>query len=336
MAEVQETPETQETCSKDYNKACSELKKFDTHSILSQEEINMLLDVIDEDKDEVEPISDKNLYDFRRPNIIAKEDLRILRDFFREMEEEIKDWVGHDLRYASLHSIDQVKYSEFLLSISDLAEHYINIQRNEINTNIVLGIDDSLLIGLNGDPSINRKTNRSEFNELKIAEGIASFLKKNNVITNAVVIKEDKDTEMKQFPEYYPGMYLLYELYTKGISTGCVHIFIPFEIIKFKIKEIEERLKEIKNSNNSNNSNKEIKINLTAKLGETEIDLNTLKNLTEFDTFFLNRKTNDPIEIYSGNKKFFEGEVIVNENDDLGIVITKNFLKEEEINELRV
>lgn len=285
--------------------------------ILTQDEINALLAIIDE-TDEEDKNSDVILFDFKRPHFIRKGDIHDIQTFFENMRHSIKHWVGHDIQRISLHSVDYLSYSDFTACITDLAEHYIEVHCKKaeanLDTNVVLGIDDTLLIGLNGASNLNKKTGVSEFNELKIAEGIVSFLEDNNVIDSGNVLSQDKDYKEKQFPGYYPGIVALYEIFTVNQSSGLFYMFIPFELIKYKLSEIKGTVAEIDNQDKLN------KLSITAKLGEAEISLSDLK---ENNTIFLNKKADDPIELHLGCTKVGEGEVIVKDDDTLGIIITK-------------
>lgn len=64
--------------------------------ILSQEEIDALLEVVDDDADETEETIEKptishqrqiTLYDFKRPNRVSKEQLRAFREFTTKWQE---------------------------------------------------------------------------------------------------------------------------------------------------------------------------------------------------------------------------------------------------------
>ena len=202
--------------------------------VLTVEEIDELLKTVDEADDEE---SLEELEATKR----KREDRQALLEFFRDMSDSINRWVGHDLKYASLHSMEELAYTDFVFAVTNLAEHYISVHDKDINTNIVMGIDKSLLIGLNGEPTINRKTGRSDFNELKITEGIASYLKKNNIVDVATVVKEDKNSEMKHLPEDEPGFVLLYELIPRAAtSSGLIYLFIPSKLVKPKIDDIKK------------------------------------------------------------------------------------------------
>lgn len=278
--------------------------------IFTAEEIDELLKIVDEldiDDELSEPLeATKN----------EREDNRALLDFFSTMPGSIDKWVGPDLKYASLYSITELEYSDFIFATINLAEHYISVHDKDIDTNIVMGIDESLLIGLNGDPTINRKTGRSDFNELKITEGIASYLKKNNIVDIATVVKEDKNSEMKHLPEDEPGFVLLYELIPRAAtSSGLIYLFIPSKLVKPKIDDIKKI--------NATKDNVSEKLTLTAKLGDIDIDLNDLDKLNEYDIISLNKKANAPVEIYLKDKKLFEGLAIEKEDNTLGVVITK-------------
>ena len=278
-------------------------KNNEKKSILTTEEIDEIIEIIEEDICEV-----------AIDELIRKRN--ILLEFFKDMSDSINNWVGPDLKHASLHSVDELSYSDFLFAVTDLAEHYINVHHKDINTNIILGIDDSLLIGLNGDPTINRKTNRSDFNELKITEGISAFLRENDMIEHSTVIKEDKDSEIKHLPVDDLGFVLLYELTpTACTGPGLIYVFIPSTLIEYKFNTIKENIE--------NNNSK--KVTLTAKLGEVKIDSDDLERTNEYDIISLNKKANAPIEIYLKDKKLFEGIAVEKEDNTLGVVVTKKF-----------
>ena len=97
--------------------------------ILSQEEIDALLEVVEEEDiepDELEKASDLlenkqiTLYDFKRPNRVSKEQLRSIRSMHDKMARELASDISSLMRSIveiHLHSVDQMTYGEFLMSL---------------------------------------------------------------------------------------------------------------------------------------------------------------------------------------------------------------------------
>ena len=96
--------------------------------ILSQEEIDALLEVVDEDNispDDLEKspeILDQRqitLYDFKRPNRVSKEQLRAFRSIHDKMARNLASQISSVMRSIveiQLHSVDQMTYGESLMS----------------------------------------------------------------------------------------------------------------------------------------------------------------------------------------------------------------------------
>ena len=203
--------------------------------VLTIEEINELLKTVDETDDEEEVEEDA---EYKKKVEEIRKERRVLLNLFGEATEALKAWFGRELKYAKLHSLDIMSYADFVMSCIDLSEYYIAINDENINTNIILSIDESILIGLNGDPTLDEKTEVSDINELRIVEAIASFVKENKIASNTTVVKEDRNSEMKQFPEDKEGIVLLYELIPNACTrSGIVMMFVPRELVKLDITD---------------------------------------------------------------------------------------------------
>ncbi|MDE6044095.1 MAG: flagellar motor switch protein FliM, partial [Helicobacter sp.] len=97
--------------------------------ILSQEEIDALLEVVDDDvPEEVETVKESDvlaqrqvtLYDFKRPNRVSKEQLRAFRGIHDKMARNLSSQISAVMRSIveiQLHSVDQMTYGEFLMSL---------------------------------------------------------------------------------------------------------------------------------------------------------------------------------------------------------------------------
>lgn len=94
--------------------------------ILSQEEIDALLDVVEDNDEFCEFESDDSpqrqvtLYDFKRPNRVSKEQLRAFRGIHDKMAKSLTPEISAMMRSIveiQLHSVDQMTYGEFLMSL---------------------------------------------------------------------------------------------------------------------------------------------------------------------------------------------------------------------------
>ena len=98
--------------------------------ILSQEEIDALLDVVDEGDEFLEEGTSGGedgysqrqitLYDFKRPNRVSKEQLRAFRGIHDKMARSLSSQISSIMRSIveiQLHSVDQMTYGEFLMSL---------------------------------------------------------------------------------------------------------------------------------------------------------------------------------------------------------------------------
>ncbi len=102
--------------------------------VLSQQEIDNLLNNMDEggieEKSLLEPKEEKEIYDydFRRPNRVSKDQIRTLRTIHESFSETFGFYLASKLQTMvsiELMSIDQLRYSEFILSISNPSCLYI-------------------------------------------------------------------------------------------------------------------------------------------------------------------------------------------------------------------
>lgn len=138
--------------------------------ILSQEEIDALLEVVDDDGAEAE-IAEKpttvvqqhqiTLYDFKRPNRVSKEQLRAFRGIHDKMARALSSQISAIMRSIveiQLHSVDQMTYGEFLMSLPSPTSFNVFSMKPldgtgvlEINPSIAFPMIDRLLGG-KGDP----------------------------------------------------------------------------------------------------------------------------------------------------------------------------------------
>ena len=153
--------------------------------ILSQEEIDALLQVVDDDGDgqvtdipeRIEEPKQVVIYDFKRPNRVSKEQLRAVKGIHDKLARNLASQISSIMRSIveiRLHSVDQMTYGEFLMSLpSPTSFNVFSIK--PLDGNCVLEINPSIafpmidrLLGGNGDgfESNNRELTDIEINLL--------------------------------------------------------------------------------------------------------------------------------------------------------------------------
>ncbi|MFA7070790.1 MAG: flagellar motor switch protein FliM, partial [Sulfurimonas sp.] len=151
--------------------------------ILSQEEIDALLDDVGDDGDvsfdaqsDVLASSQRQvtLYDFKRPNRVSKEQLRAFRGIHDKLARSLASQISSIMRSIveiQLHSVDQMTYGEFLMSLPNPTSFNVFSFKPlegsgivEINPSIAFPMLDRLLGG-KGEPF---DTNR-EFSDIELS-----------------------------------------------------------------------------------------------------------------------------------------------------------------------
>lgn len=121
--------------------------------ILSQDEIDALLSTVAEDASEVEgadggPTRRAVLYDFKHPNLISKEQMRLLENIHENFSRNFGVYLSAQLRMIveiELLAIDQLLYSEFVMSIAPPGCLYV-VNMSNPEGEAILELSPSLVI----------------------------------------------------------------------------------------------------------------------------------------------------------------------------------------------
>ena len=155
--------------------------------ILSQEEVDALLNAVadgnfndtsfeqsDDDGGSFEEELPLSLYDFRRPDRVSKDQMRTLQNLHEGYARQFSTSLTGFLRTfveTELVSVDQLTYSEFVMSISNPSCIYVfrmepleGLAIFEINPSLVFYIIDRLFGGLGRQLELNRELTQIEQN----------------------------------------------------------------------------------------------------------------------------------------------------------------------------
>jgi flagellar motor switch protein FliM len=303
--------------------------------ILSQEEIDALLEVVEEEDiapDELEKASDIldnkqiTLYDFKRPNRVSKEQLRSIRAIHDKMARSLASDISSLMRSIveiQLHSVDQMTYGEFLMSLPSPTSFNVFSLKPldgkgviELNPSIVFPMIDRLLGG-NGAPF---ETTR-EFTdiELNLLDQILKVVTQNmkevwSPIMDLYPIVEAKESSpnVVQIVAQNEIVIMVIMEIIIGQTSGMMNICYPVITIESLLPRLANRDLMLNETSGRKSRNKELrallrgaKIELEAVLGYAEMNMKQILDLEVGDIIKLNRPADDTVIVkVDGREKF--------------------------------
>lgn len=327
--------------------------------ILSQQEIDSLLSNIG-NQDAVEEIltgkrdSQKEItgYDFRRPNRLSKNQLRTMQNIHESFAESLSYYLVSRLQtIVTVHvtSVDQLFYSEFILSVSNPGSLYV-FELGINDGNAILELSPQLafvimerLLGGNGETLKKvRALTQIEQSVLKgIVERALSDLQSAWKSVGNLNFKFERFESEADFVQIAPPseivLVITFEVMVANrpyLMNLCFPTFALEEVIS---KLNFQHLSPVGHSNKSGIRqevlSKQIlntRVPVMAMLGKTQITIGELLNLEVGDVLRINKKVDQDLEIMVNNKRKFFGRpgkfdghnsVIINRfatEDDLG------------------
>ncbi len=303
--------------------------------ILSQEEIDALLEVVDDDADETEETIEKptishqrqiTLYDFKRPNRISKEQLRAFRGIHDKMARALSSQISAIMRSIveiQLHSVDQMTYGEFLMSLPSPTSFNVFSMKPldgtgvlEINPSIAFSMIDRLLGG-KGDPyESTREFSDIELNLLDtILRQMMQTLKDAwgpiTEIFPTVDVKESSPNVVQIVAQNEIVIMVVMEIII-GHSSGMMNLCYPVISLESILSRLASRDIMLSETSSKKSRNKELqallggaKVNVTAMLGETKLMVKEILDLEVNDIIRLDRPADDTVIInVDGREKF--------------------------------
>lgn len=306
--------------------------------ILSQEEIDALLEVVEdnsvEDKDldsnEIFHKKQVTLYDFKRPNRVSKEQLRAFRGIHDKMARNLSSQISAIMRSIveiQLHSVDQMTYGEFLMSLPSPTSFNVFSMRPldgngvlEINPSIAFPMIDRLLGG-NGEPYENTR----EFSdiELSLIDTILRYIMQNlkdawapiTEIFPAIDAKESSPSVIQIVAQNEIVIMVVMEIII-GHSNGMMNICYPVISLESVLSRLASRDLMLSETNSKKSRNKELQVllggalvNVSAMLGSAKLDLEEILELQVGDTIRLDRVADDTIIVNIDERDKYIAEI---------------------------
>lgn len=303
--------------------------------ILSQEEIDALLEVVDDDaSDEVETLEKNDilaqrqvtLYDFKRPNRVSKEQLRAFRGIHDKMARNLSSQISAVMRSIveiQLHSVDQMTYGEFLMSLPSPTSFNVFSLKPldgtgvlEINPSIAFPMIDRLLGG-KGDPYESTR----EFSdiELNLLDTILKQMMQNlkeawapvTEVFPSVDAKESSPNVVQIVAQNEIVIMVVMEIII-GHSSGMMNLCYPVISLESVLSRLASRDLMLSETSSKKSRNKELQallggagVELSAILGGTHLTLNEILDLNVGDIVRLDKAADDTVTVnVNGREKY--------------------------------
>ena len=303
--------------------------------ILSQEEIDALLEVVEDEEvtpEELEKTPDIleqrqiTLYDFKRPNRVSKEQLRSIRALHDKMARNLASDISSLMRSIveiQLHSVDQMTYGEFLMSLPSPTSFNVFSFKPldgkgviELNPSIVFPMIDRLL----GGPGVPFDANR-EFTdiELNLLDQILRVITQNMKDVWAPIMEVYPIIEAKESSPNVVQIVAQNEIVIMvvmeiiiGQTSGMMNICYPVISIESLLPKLASRDLMLSETSSRKSRNKELrallrgaKIELEAVLGYAKLNMKEVFDLEVGDIIKLNRPADDTVVVkVDGREKF--------------------------------
>lgn len=306
--------------------------------ILSQEEIDALLDVVDDEGDDALEFEEEEvfhqkqitLYDFKRPNRVSKEQLRAFRGIHDKMARSLSSQISAIMRSIveiQLHSVDQMTYGEFLMSLPNPTSFNVFSMKPlegsgvlEINPSIAFPMLDRLLGG-KGEPF---ESNR-EFSDIELSlfetvlRVMMSTLKEAwgpvAEVYPSVESKESSPNVVQIVAQNEIVVMVVMEIII-GHSSGMMNICYPVIALEPVLPKLASRDLMLNETSSKKSRNQELQVliggagvTVEANLGTAELSLRDVLNLSAGDIIRLNSSGDDIVSLSVDGKERFKGEI---------------------------
>ncbi len=304
--------------------------------ILSQEEIDALLEVVEEEGDTLVSESEGNdtrqviLYDFKRPNRVSKEQLRAVKGIHDKMARNLASQISSIMRSIveiQLHSVDQMTYGEFLMSLpSPTSFNVFSIKPLdgnciiEINPSIAFPMIDRLLGGIGEAYEATRELTDIELNLLDaILRIIMQRLKEGWApITDMYPTVETKESSpnVVQIVSQNEIVIMVVMEIIIGNSSGMINLCYPVIYLEPILSRLANRDIMLGETSAKKSRNKELNTLISraevfneAIIGRAELSVGDLLDLKKGDIIRLDRAADDKAIVMIDKKELFLAEI---------------------------
>ncbi|RDU55889.1 flagellar motor switch protein FliM [Helicobacter sp. MIT 00-7814] len=293
--------------------------------ILSQEEIDALLEVADDgadaealEKEDVLHQKTVTLYDFKRPNRVSKEQLRAFKSIHDKMTRSLSSQISAVMRSIveiQLHSVEQMTYGEFLMSLPSPTSFNVFSMKPlegsgvlEINPSIAFPMIDRLLGG-KGDPyESSREFSDIELNLLdtilrQMMQNLKEAWSSVAEIYPSIDAKESSPNVVQIVAQNEIVIMVVMEIII-GHSSGMMNICYPVIALESVLSRLATRDLMLSDTSSKKSRNKELQaliaganVIVSAYIGDTTITLKELLDLEVGNIVRLDRVADDSVVV---------------------------------------
>ncbi len=306
--------------------------------ILSQEEIDALLDIVGDEGDDILETGEEGLlpqrqvtlYDFKRPNRVSKEQLRAFRGVHDKMASSLASQISAMMRSIveiQLHSVDQMTYGEFLMSLPNPTSFNVFSVKPlegsgviEINPSIAFPMLDRLLGG-KGEPfDASREFSDIELSLFEtILRVMMSTLKEAwgpvMDIYPTIESKESSPNVVQIVAQNEIVVVVVMEIII-GHSSGMMNICYPVIALEPVLPKLASRDLMLNETSSKKSRNTELqvllggaKVDIEANLGNADLTLADILELHVGDVLRLSSAADDIVTVSVDGKERFRGEI---------------------------
>ena len=308
--------------------------------ILSQDEIDALLEVVDGSEEDLSVESavpaakseekEVMLYDFKRPNRVSKEQLRAIKGIHDKMARNLSSQISTVMRSIieiQLQSVDQMTYGEFLMSLPSPTSFNIFSLKPldgsgilELNPSITFPMIDRILGG-QGDPyEVERELTDIESNILdtvlriimqKLKDAWSSIIELYPTITS-----KESSPNVVQIVSQNEIVIMVVLEFTIGETSGMINIAYPVIFLESILSKLANKDIMIGEANAKKSRNSELRelvkradITLEAMLGSARATVKQLLELEVGDIIKLDAPASDKAMVTVDKKEIFEAQI---------------------------
>lgn len=322
--------------------------------ILSQQEIDALLNNIKSGAEQkVEMTSEKEaiLFDFRLPNRISKNQLRVLRSIFENFAESFSSFLVTKLQSVvniNVTSVDQIYYSEYCLSVANPACLFTFDIKNtdvkgilELNNDLALSLVDKLLGGNGLGTKQTKIITPIEQKVLRVVvERIMQDLKKGWQTIDQMdfeIERFEPDIDFAQITSQSESVLLISFEILIGEQSFLMNIcFATFAFDAILARLSTQKLSSVRAVKHFGQTARDVlshhisrtQLPIRVELGTTKLSVQELLEMKEGDVIRLETKISDDQKVRTGSQILFTGRIGVS-NNKKAIKVTRKLLEEQ-------
>lgn len=302
-------------------------------NVLSQDEIDSLINALSTgqlDTEEVDQESSRTnvkVYDFRRPNKLAKDQIQTLRGIHENYARIVSNILSNQVRNnvkLVIASIEQVTFGEFIRSIPNptvmgifTCEPLEGISILELNPSFCFNMIDLYFGG-----TMRHKFNVREFTDIEMMitkemlNGMIDNLKSvwSDIIEMTPSLEAIETNPMLQQTLPHNETVVLMTFKVQVIEENTfVNLCIPYRTIETIADELHAKNYDLMRTKRTDNEYKEdiegvlnrAKVDMSVILGKTSIAVNDFVELDVGDIIELDTKLDQPMKLYVEDKQKF-------------------------------